>query len=184
KSRFKPEVFQLFKSWRKLPKTAKGLKGNRRLIARGEQIFNGREFIVSDVPGFNDVLGSNNVVATCSSCHNVPNVGTLSLNLPMDIGVKRVFRRTPEEPLYTLRNKVTGETVQTTDPGRAMITGKWADLNKFKVPGLRGLASRAPYFHDGSAATLEEVVEFYYDRFAIEAGPAEKEALAAFLKSL
>ncbi|MFN3653566.1 MAG: hypothetical protein ACK47B_28645, partial [Armatimonadota bacterium] len=95
KSRFKPEVFNLFKSWRKLPKSAKGLKGNRRLIARGEQIFNGREFIVSDVPGFNDVIGSNNVVATCSTCHNVPNVGTLSLNLPMDIGVKRLFRRTP-----------------------------------------------------------------------------------------
>ena len=42
-----------------------------------------------------------------------------------------------------------------------MITGKWADIGRFKGPILRALAARAPYFHNGSAATLEEVVEFY-----------------------
>ena len=41
-------------------------------------------------------------------------------------------------PLYTLRNNATGETVQTTDPGRALITGQWADIGKFKGPILRG----------------------------------------------
>src|SRR5690242_21039738 len=56
---------------------------------------------------------------------------------------------------YTLTNIKTGQVVQTTDPGIAMITGKWADIGKFKGPILRGLSARAPYFHNGSAATLD-----------------------------
>ena len=57
-----------------------------------------------------------------------------------------------------------------------MITGKWADIGKFKGPVLRALAARAPYFHNGSAVTLEDVVEFYDKRFnradaAGEGGP-------------
>src|SRR5438093_5217506 len=63
-------------------------------------------------------------------------------------------------PVYTLRKKATGATVRTTDPGRAMISGKWADVGKFKGPILRALAARAPYFHNGAAATLDEVVQF------------------------
>ena len=39
--------------------------------------------------------------------------------------------------------------VVTTDPGRAMVTGKCADIGKVKVPGMRGLAARAPYSHNG-----------------------------------
>ena len=68
-------------------------------------------------------------------------------------------------PLYTLRRRATGETVQTTDPGRAMVTGKWNDIGKFKGPVLRALAARPPYFHDGSAATLADVIRFYDTRF-------------------
>jgi len=39
----------------------------------------------------------------------------------------------------------------------------WAawNLQTFKTPGLRGVADTAPYMHDGSIATLREVVEFY-----------------------
>jgi cytochrome c peroxidase len=59
-----------------------------------------------------------------------------------------------------------------------------ADVNKFKGPILRGLASRAPYFHNGSAATLREVVEFYDTRFSIGLTPQEKADLVAFLRSL
>jgi cytochrome c peroxidase len=47
------------------------------------------------------------------------------------------------------------------DPGRAAITGRAGDLGKFRVPGLRNVAVTAPYMHDGSVATLEEVVEQY-----------------------
>ena len=56
------------------------------------------------------------------------------------------------------------EIFKVTDPGRALITGKRADIGKPKGPILRGLAARAPYFHNGSAATLRDVVEFYERR--------------------
>jgi cytochrome c peroxidase len=87
-------------------------------------------------------------------------------------------------PLYTLRNAATGATVKTTDPGRAMITGKWADVGKFKGPILRGLAGRAPYFHNGSARTLADVVTFYETRFGMTLTAQEKKDLIAFLRSL
>ncbi|MGE3174696.1 MAG: cytochrome-c peroxidase [Planctomycetota bacterium] len=47
------------------------------------------------------------------------------------------------------------------DPGRFRVTGQILDSGKFKVPGLRNVALRAPYFHDGSAATLQDVLAFY-----------------------
>jgi cytochrome c peroxidase len=47
------------------------------------------------------------------------------------------------------------------DPGRQALTGRSGDLGKFKVPGLRNVADSAPYMHDGSLATLEEVIEQY-----------------------
>lgn len=49
------------------------------------------------------------------------------------------------------------------DEGRRAITGLPGDLGKFKVPGLRNIAQTAPYMHDGSLATLEDVVD-QYDR--------------------
>jgi cytochrome c peroxidase len=74
--------------------------------------------------------------------------------------------------------------VKTTDPGRAMITGKFADVGKFKGPVLRGLAARAPYFHNGSAQSLHDIVNFYDTRFNIGFTPREKSDLIAFLNSL
>lgn len=53
----------------------------------------------------------------------------------------------------------------TTDPGRALITGLWKDVGRLKGPVLRALASRPPYFHNGSAKTLLDVIEFYDKRF-------------------
>ncbi len=47
------------------------------------------------------------------------------------------------------------------DSGRARITGDASDVGKFKVPSLRNVELTAPYMHDGSIATLEEVVEHY-----------------------
>jgi len=87
-------------------------------------------------------------------------------------------------PLYTLKNKTTYETIQTTDPGRAMITGKWKDIGRFKGPVLRAVASRPPYFHDGSAKDLSAVIDFYNTRFVIRLTDREKADLVAFLASL
>lgn len=50
-----------------------------------------------------------------------------------------------------------------TDPGRFEISQDSMDLGKFKVPGLRNVALTAPYMHDGSLATLEEVIDYYDD---------------------
>jgi cytochrome c peroxidase len=47
------------------------------------------------------------------------------------------------------------------DPGRGAITGQEAEMGAFKTPSLRDVARTAPYMHDGSRATLLEVVEFY-----------------------
>jgi cytochrome c peroxidase len=58
------------------------------------------------------------------------------------------------------------------DPGRALLTGfvggpaPQDDWNKFDVPALRGIRETAPYFHNNSAATLEEVVDHYMAFFA------------------
>jgi cytochrome c peroxidase len=111
-------------------------------------------------------------------------VGNHSVSLPLDIGLSDASRRTPDMPLYTLRQKGSNLTVSTTDPGRALITGKWADVGKFKGPILRGLAARAPYFHNGSAASLDAVVDFYNARFNIALSQREKSDLVAFLKAL
>jgi len=156
----------------------------RRAIARGEALFNSKPIVIRDVHGLNDDLQIPAIVGTCTTCHNTPNAGNHSIPMPLDIGVADASRRTPDLPLYTLRNKSTGATVQTTDPGRALITGRWQDIGRFKGPTLRALAARAPYFHNGSAKDLNELVRFYDQRFGIGFSEQEREDLVAFLKAL
>jgi cytochrome c peroxidase len=79
---------------------------------------------------------------------------------------------------------VTYDEFQTTDPGMGLITGKCADLGKFKVPRLNGLAARAPYFRNGNADTLQDVVEFYDVRFNIGLSAQDKQDIVNFLSSL
>lgn len=112
------------------------------------------------------------------------NGGNHSIPAPLDIGLTDLCRRTPDMPLYTLRNTATNQTVQTTDPGRALLTGKWKDIGRFKGPMLRALAGRAPYFHNGSSADLGSVVDFYNTRFGIGLSASEKADLVAFLRTL
>jgi len=87
-------------------------------------------------------------------------------------------------PVYTIKCNSTGATVRTTDPGRALISGKCADVGKTKGPILRALAARAPYFHNGSAATLMDAVEFYDQRFNLNMTEQQKADLVAFLQTL
>jgi cytochrome c peroxidase len=65
-----------------------------------------------------------------------------------------------------------------------MVTGKCADIGKFKGPILRGLAGRAPYFHNGFAATLDDALDFYNTRFNLNLSQQDKDDLVAFLKTL
>jgi cytochrome c peroxidase len=153
-------------------------------VARGEVVFNTKPIAIAGVRGINDALNVPVLNGFCTTCHDAPNVGNHSVKLPIDIGLTDVSRRTRDLPLYTLKNNTTGATIQTTDPGRALITGKWADIAKFKGPILRGLAARAPFFHNGSAATLNDAVDFYDTRFGVGFTAQEKSDLVAFLKTL
>jgi hypothetical protein len=159
----------------------------RAQVARGQAIFNTKRINISGVSGINDeaIFGNPEVVpGTCTVCHDAPNAGDHSVPAPLDIGIAAESERTPDMPLYTLRNKATGEIKRVTDPGRALITGKWKHIGRFKGPILRGLAARAPYFHNGSAKTLMDAVNFYDRRFGIGFTQQEKEDLVAFLETL
>jgi len=185
---FDENVFTLFGAWSH-DEGHGSRHRSRQAIVRGEQLFNTKPITLSGVAGLNgQTFGSitlpQSFVGTCTICHDTPNSGNHSVKAPLNIGLADASRRTPDMPLYTLRHKMTGATVQTTDPGRAMISGKWQDVGKFKGPILRGLAARAPYFHNGSAATLDDVVEFYDTRFNIGLTDDEKADLIAFLRAL
>lgn len=156
----------------------------RRAVARGQALFNGKAIQITGVGGLNDDLGLPTIAGTCTTCHNAPGAGDHSVPLPLAIGVADASQRTPDLPLYTLRNKTTGATVQVSDPGRALVTGKWKDIGRFKGPVLRALATRPPYFHNGMAKDLGEVVDFYDTRFKIGLSSAEKADLIAFLRTL
>lgn len=71
------------------------------------------------------------------------------------------------------------------DLGRYLVTRDEADRHVFKVPSLRNVARTAPYFHDGSAKTLDQAVEVMF-RYQLgrSASPQDKQAIVAFLGSL
>jgi hypothetical protein len=182
---FNQRAFTLFDGWRHASRDDDDPSAAARAaVYRGQEIFNTRTFTVSGVRGVNDVLGKPAITATCTVCHDSPNVGNHSVPLPLDLGLTDEALRTPDMPLYTFRSHATGEIRKATDPGRALITGHWQDMSKFKGPVLRAVAARAPYFHHGSAATLRDVVDFYNLRFDIGFSAQEKRDLVAFLRSL
>jgi cytochrome c peroxidase len=81
------------------------------------------------------------------------------------------------------------------DAGRFLVTRREVDRGKFRTPSLRAVARTAPYMHDGSMASLEEVLEFYnrgggknrnLDSVIAPLGlsPQEMQSLLAFLHAL
>lgn len=188
---FSPVIFTNFAAWANLASSHDGSDDEdenqarteaRLAVARGEALFNSKPINITGVAGLNDDLNVTVIRGTCGTCHDTPDIGDHSVPAPLNIGLADASRRTPDMPLYTLKNKTTGKTIQTTDPGRALVTGRWKDVGRFKGPILRGLAARAPYFHNGSAATLAEAVRFYNDRFSIGLTETEVSDLAAFLR--
>ena len=184
---FNPESMTVFSRWSTLT-SSDPESAARASIARGEELFNTFPITISGVAGLNDKPGvPASFTGSCSTCHNEPNVGGHSTALPINIGVANYpalpALDTSGLPVYTIQCD-SGETVKTTDPGRALISGKCADIGKLKGPILRGLAARAPYFHNGSAATLDDVVEFYNERFHLNLTAEQKKDLVAFLRAL
>jgi cytochrome c peroxidase len=154
--------FDLFDAW-------SGHSNPRRAqIARGQEIFN----------------STNANGRSCNGCHNSANNGTNINNAMFDVRVASAEARTPDLPLYTFRNRTTGETRQLTDAGRGNITGLWNDLGRFKTPTLRALAARAPYFHNGIAPTLTDVVLHYERHLGFIYTDQERADLVAFLNAL
>ncbi|HEY5380963.1 MAG TPA: hypothetical protein VIJ65_01805 [Acidobacteriaceae bacterium] len=194
-------------SWNDRDRDARENEQARAEIAAGEEIFNTQPAIITGVRGINDnpALGSPaTLVGTCTTCHNTPNVGNHSVALPLDIGTSRqagyesnpaiilALRElsAPDLPVYEIRGCPDplrpGHVINyyTSDPGKALISGQCVDVNRGKGPILRGLAARAPYFHNGAAANLDELVDFYNQRFQMDLTTEQKKDLIAFLNSL
>ena len=192
KAPFSPAIFDLFRAWAN-PSGGDDLSEDRESVARGEALFNNTQINITGVTGINDVLGQANFSGFCGTCHDTPNIGDHSVKAPLNIGIANAGAGAPPAldiaglPVFTLQcvsGPLAGQVFTVTDPGRSLISGKCADIGKLKGPVLRGLASRAPYFHNGSAGTLLDVVDFYDRRFNIGFTEQQKRDLVAFLRSL
>ncbi len=196
--------FTVYQAWEPTSPTYSSLNPVEKAIGRGEAIFNQTTFVIHDVPGLNssptnplynpaDPLAGQDVRGGCAVCHNSPNMGNHSSPLAINIGVTLAqpvnndgspnnVLDVARLPVYTLTNGTAD--VNLTDPGRALITGNWTDLGKTKGPNLRGLAGRAPYFHNGSAKDLRTLVRFYNARFDIGLKDDQITDLVIFLNAL
>jgi cytochrome c peroxidase len=190
---FNPTVFTIYTSWQN------SHNAQQASIARGEQIFNSQPVTISNVPGL--TTGSQQIIGTCTTCHDAPNVGDHSFPLPLDIGTGHSLSyetdpniiaglhqlQQPTLPVFQLvctQGADAGQTFYTTDPGKALLTGQCTDIGLVKGPVLRGLAARAPYFHNGAAANLSEVVNFYNQRFEMNLTSQQIQDLINFLQTL
>jgi len=195
---FNSDAFTIFRPWLDLPSADQSpYTQARQAVARGEEIFGTHPLLITGVRGLNDALNLPVINGTCTTCHDSPNVGNHSLPVPLDIGTSHVLQyeqdpniraalaqlSTPDLPVFEI-GCAGSPVVFTSDPGRALVTGKCGDVNRIKGPILRGLAARAPYFHNGAGATLNQVVAFYNLRFQMGLTAQEQADLVAFLKSL
>jgi cytochrome c peroxidase len=186
---FTSDIFNLYQNWADLSGNSP-LANYRKSIARGEKLFNTRPIAIQNVGGLNDVTGISNIPGFCGTCHDTPNVGDHSVKAPLNIGVTDAVPPALDVsglPVFTLKcnaGPLAGQIFTVTDPGRALISGNCADIGKTKGPILRGLAARAPYFHNGSATTLMDAVNFYDQRFNIGFTDDEKQDLVNFLNTL
>jgi cytochrome c peroxidase len=105
----------------------------------------------------------------CTACHQGVNVGA---NLFQRFGIFY-------DPFAG------ADAVSQADLGRFAVTGKAADRHVFRVPTLRNVALTAPYFHDGSVASLEEAVEsMARSQLGRSLSAQEIDLIVAFLRTL
>jgi len=200
---FTPAIFDPFNAWAALPH-----HDLRAAIARGEAIFNSKAINITGVAGINDDASAGGLVAggipsfqgTCGTCHDTPNVGNHSFPTPVNIGTGDPSPSKSSVNLGGLdigylpsitvcktdpgTGQVTNNCKTTSDLGQALIDGNFDHVGKFKGPILRGLSAHAPYFHNGSAQTLLDVVHFYETRFGLSLTTQEESDLVAFLGAL
>ena len=187
---FNRKVFNIFDAWEVFAVNGKHSndceEDAKAAIYRGQEVFNFNEFVISGVPGFTDLSGTETpVTGTCSTCHNTPNIGGHSVIRMMDIGTADEPNCSPGLPILAVTKKNTDPPVtrRICDMGRGG-NGVFADLAKFRVPPLRGLAARAPYFHDGGARNIRAAIRYHEDRFNIDLSHGKRKDLEAFLGAL
>jgi cytochrome c peroxidase len=210
-NKFNPVAMTLFDDWDKSSGFSYQLQAARKNIVAGQALFNSHPLTITNVRGLNDNAGLGSpalLMGNCTTCHDTPNVGNHSLPLPLDISTGHDLKKEtdpliangleqlsmPDLPVYEITGcpnpfPAAGSpaqtiTIYTTDPGKGLLTGSCSDVNRIKGPILRGLAARAPYFHNGAARDLNELVNFYNQRFQMALTGEEKEQLIAFLNSL
>lgn len=202
---FSSAIFNPYDAWASMPASSP-----RAAVARGQAIFNSKPINIAGVAGINDPVAAGGLGVgdnpplrgTCGTCHDTPNVGNHSFPTPLDIGTGDPdlsnsnvnkggldIRYLPsitvcKLDLTTNPPSPTSNCKTTTDLGQALIDGKFDHVGKVKGPILRGLSARAPYFHNGSAGTLLDVLHFYETRFGVALTPQEESDLVAFLSSL
>jgi cytochrome c peroxidase len=188
KAGFKNISFTTFEPWESedLPEDDDGVVNRTRGdIGDGENLFYTKPIKIKGVAGLNDVLKKDVVDGFCTTCHNTPDVGVHSVARFFNIGIANAQGNplfTSDFPLYTFRRNKDQAMITVTDPGLALRTGKFNDIGKFKPPQLRGLGARAPYFHNGMAKTLTDVVKFYNQRFSIGFTDEEIRKVVLFLQ--
>jgi hypothetical protein len=199
-------VFPMGDAWKALPRTgdatSDGRNAFRESVARGHDVFFFRTFWIRDAMHINTVGLGNPVKRTCSTCHGMHMTGMDTVYGWMDTGTTNLpwareppvspwTTETADLPLFKLTCHATvaphpflGRVIYTQDPGRALISGKCNDIGTIVMQQFRGLAARAPYFSNGSARTLRELVDFYDRRYNIQYTDREKEDLVNFLSTL
>ena len=182
-------VFGLFTSW-------KGKDYYRASIARGADIFMNRQFWLRDAAHINSIGLGNPIKRTCATCHNAQMTGQDLSAGWVDVGTTNyptwtepgTWADTTDLPVFKITcrkdadpHPYLGRVIYTTDPGRALISGRCVDVGSIVMQQLRGLAARPPYFANGSAKDLREVVDFYDRRFDMKLSETEKDDLVNFL---
>ncbi len=187
-------VFLSFESWKKGGTSAQ--EQFRASVARGADLFMFRQFWLRDVTHINSIGLGNPLKRTCATCHNHQMTGQdLSAGF-VDLGTTN-YPRWTEPPLYSDARdlpvfKITckaeavphpylGRVIYTSDPGRALISGRCVDVGSIVMQQFRGLSARAPYYSNGSAKNLRELVDYYDRRFDMKLSEAEKQDLINFL---
>jgi hypothetical protein len=199
-------VFPMDGKWTRLPRTSSESENQRQAaresIARGHDVFMFRTFWIRDSMHLNTVGLGNPTKRTCATCHGMHMTGMDTANGWMDIGTTNLpwasevplnpwNEAKPQMPLFRVTCKpdvkahpFLGRVIYTQDPGRALISGRCHDVGTIVMQQFRGLAARAPYFSNGSAATLRELVDFYDRRYNIGYSEQEKQDLVNFLGAL
>jgi hypothetical protein len=165
----------------------------RESIARGASIFAGKQFLVSDTTGITDTGFGNPVRNSCAFCHNMLHAGMDVAPGQVDLGTTNLPHANPlpELPLFRVTCHLDarphphlGRIVYTHDPGFALTTGKCIDIGKITAQSLRGIAARPPYFVNGSAKNLSDVIDFYDKRYEMKLTDQEKLDLEHLLEVL